>query len=154
MILLLRKFTVQLLFWKNMTIFAVNPFVLALSFSTQKTCCMTIYPTGFLTALTFVVSLCKSESSRSSCSSPLAVMQESPFPSISSEEVRSRNLHQLERLRERDRQSKEIKQEVRMMVVFYLQIDAPPYCVQYVFALPTVFSHYLHPFPSFGPIRT
>jgi hypothetical protein len=43
-------------------------------------------------------------------SSPL---YQTPTPSISSEEVRSRNLQQLEKLRERDRHSKEIQKQVR-----------------------------------------
>jgi hypothetical protein len=47
-----------------------------------------------------------------------------PLPSITSEEVRSRTLHQIQRLRERDRQSYKIKKEVRSVFRIY-------YCIRF-----------------------
>ncbi|KAG7374643.1 pseudouridine synthase [Nitzschia inconspicua] len=62
-----------------------------------------------LSASAFVLS--DSSTTRKSYSRSTIIVHGSAVPSISSEEVRSRNLHQLERLRERDRHSAEVKRE-------------------------------------------
>jgi tRNA pseudouridine32 synthase / 23S rRNA pseudouridine746 synthase len=98
-----------------MAILAVKSLLMAMAIilAVWKTRSMPHYRGGVVTASAFVVSTYNTRRPRS-YSRPLSVLQESGMPSIRSEEVRFRNLHQLERLRERDRQSKEIKQEVRM----------------------------------------